>query len=272
MPAPLYLSLVQQYEALVPTSAARDSAARGVSSLLSAQDRINQAAAAGDTASLLDWISNGSPAAMHTAFRCAMTTMTNTQFIGMLEQAILRGNLDPVRLTAIVLELGALGRSIHPQGGEPAVNRLLVHLAETADPEYSGVAKVALHELVTVHALNTIRGVMEKAPLLEVAEEGVRVMYDLRSLSMVESLLGQRPELHDVYRQARKDLVELQDLVDAVSSCQSEELARIYLEQLKQARAIPELKQLALGPTFIAEIAKEILLDLQGDAPWTQRA
>ncbi len=269
-PMPLFVSLVQQYEAQAPASMGRDSAARGVSSLLSAQDRISEAAAAGDTSSLVDWISHGSPAAMHTVFRTALSAMTTTQYISLLKQSITQGRLDQVRMTAVALELGSINRSTHPQGGDPAVNQLLLQLSLLDDAAYNGVAKVAVHEFGSVHALNILHTVMEKTPLLEVAEEVVVVMRELRHLPMVETLLKQRPELAPAFRTARQELLELQELVDAVSSCQSKEMALIYLDQLKKHKAVPELKQLMMAQNFVHEIAQSALDEIQADSPWAK--
>jgi len=269
MPQPLYITIAQRYEAATPVSAARDEAARGVSSLLSAQDRISQAAAAGDIPSLVDWISNGSHAAMNAAFRCALSVMSNNQYINMLEQAIEHGDLEPVRMAAVVLELGNLNRSTSPQGGVPTINRLLLKLAMTEDEELSGVAKVAIHELGAVKAQNDILTVAEKAPLLAVAEEVVTVIRANRQLTMLESLLNQRPELIPAYRTARAELVELQDLTESAWACQTEDLAMIYLDQLKARKAMPELKQLTMAPNFVSELARQILTELEAEIPWT---
>lgn len=269
-PAPLYVALVQQYESRATTSVERDTAARGVSSLLTAQDRIQQAASAGDTTSLADWISHGSPAAMHTAFRCALAAMPVTQYIAMLEQTLEHGGLEPVRMTSVVLELGSVNRTAHPQGGMPTVNRLLQRIALSTKDEFNGVAKVAVHELGEVKALLDLQVVLEKAPLLAVAEEVMQVMRDLRHLPMVESLLNQRPELIPAFRSARRELLELQQLVESAWACQSEEMAMIYLDQLKAMKAIPELKQLAMGSDLVSDMAQQMVVELQTDIPWAR--
>lgn len=258
-PAP-YVLLYRQFEKDMPM----DEDAVGISSLLTAQDRIQQAANAGDLQTVLKWIVEGSPAASRSAFRYAMSLLPPDRYVSLLEMALKYEGMDPVRLVAAVLELGAANRTTQVQGGAPKMNRALKEVALSTNEEQVGVAMVAVHEMGTVQAVADLTEVMEKAPLLQPAQEAVHVLRDLRRLPNVTNIGNRRPELVPSLQAARQQLLELQSLMEAAVSCPSDELTMVYLERLKLLKAIPELQQLCLRDKRLGELAQQVLHELNG--------
>ena len=70
----------------------------------------------------------------------------------------------------IVLELGSLNRKANHAEGDPALNRILAHVAVTADENTLDVAKAALQALSSVNANKALLDIIAEAPYLPVAE------------------------------------------------------------------------------------------------------
>ncbi len=266
---PLYVTLYHQYASQSPPGVTCDSAGVGLSSLLSAQDRVQQAASSGDIPALVDWISHGSADAMKSALQQAVSLMPTLQYVEMLDRATESTQAEPVRLTVVVLELGKVNRMLKAQGGVPQINQTLTRLALTNAPDCVGVAKIAVRELASVRSFPDLHKILEHAPMMPVAEEVIFTLRDLRHLAVSNSLLVARPVLQQAYQSARRDLMELHELADAASACQSEEMARIYLEQLKARHAMPELRQLILAQSHVSTLAAQILDEMIHDNPLT---
>jgi|GEM_PF-1882594 len=265
MPEP-YVNLAEQYEREAPAGART-----GFSSLLTAQDRIQQAASEGDIASLVNWISQGSPAAMQSAFRQAMSVLSTPQYLALLENILRQPNLDPRRMTLAVMELGAVNRASNTPGGLPAVNKILAGLALGVEQEINAVGCLAVRELAEVKAMQELQRVLESIQDMEVAHQLIDLLADMRRLPLAETVVAQRPQLEPALRAARRRYVELQELVDSACACPSEELAAIYLEQLKDRRAVTELEQISQLENHASRIAREFLNELQSDVPLTRR-
>lgn len=249
-----YLAIVQQYEKEAPISAAT-----GLTSLLTAQDRIQQAVAQGDISSLTSWIAQGSPAAMQSAFHQAMTMMPMHQYMQLLQQTLAEPELDPVRMTVVVMELGAINRASYADGGSPALNEILGDLASHVDERMDGVAKLAVRELAAVKALSMLQTILGTTNDLEVAEDTINALVDLRRLPLAESLIEIRPELASALQAAQKRHRELQSLMDAACSCPSIELASIYLERLRELNAVAELEQITQLQCEASEMAEQMV-------------
>ena len=260
--APGYLKVLQQYEVAVPSGSAS-----GYSSLLTAEDRIHEAAQQGDMGSLLTWIRDGSPSAMKTTLRQAMALMPINQYVHLLEKTLGEEDLDPVRLTVTVLELGAVNREVYGQGGTPVINAILHDVALWDVEALAGVAHVAVTELGRCQAVTELQDVVEKTPVLAVAEEVITVLSTVHRLPLAETLLNSRPELEPAYQRVRKHLVELQSLVESAIACQSDEMASIYLERLRDMNAVYELQQISALQLDSSPLARKYLAEIQPEKP-----
>jgi len=257
MPEP-YVGLAEQYEREAPAGAMA-----GFSSLLTAQDRIQQAASEGDISSLVNWISQGSPAAMQSAFRQAMSVLSTPQYLALLENILHQPNLDPRRMTLAVMELGAVNRGVNTPGGLPAVNKILAEIALSVNRDINAVGRLAVRELADVKAMQELQRVLESTEDMEVAGELIDLLADMHRLPLAETVVQHRPLLEPALRAARRRYIELQELVDAACACSSEELAAIYLQQLKDRRAVTELEQIGQLENHASRIAREFLNELR---------
>ncbi len=256
-PAPQYLTIIHRYEQAGP-----DEQATGISSLLAAQDRIQQAIDAGDLPSVKQWITEGSQAALQSVFHYAIKVMSTEQYIMLLEDTIRSGALDPVRLNALVAELGNVNRLAGPRGTQE-VNRFLCQFAAQAENElHTSMARLAVVQLATVSALSELNTIMQHAVLLSVAEEALLQLRDLRRLPTADVVMKYRPELQATHKTAHEFLRELQHLSEAVRTCPSEDLAELYLTRLKSLKALPELQALARGDNQYSELARMMVADL----------
>jgi len=262
-----YVAMAEQFEREAPAGTMA-----GFSSLLTAQDRIQQAASQGDVASLVTWITQGSPAAMHSAFRQAMAVLSVPQYVALLGAILEQPDLDPRRITLAVMELGAVNRTANTPGGQPAVNSILAAVAMRVGPEIDAVGRLAVQELAMVKAMPELQRVLESTEDLAVAEELINLLADMHRLPLVEAVVENRPQLQPALRAARRRFIELQELVDSACACSSEELAAIYLAQLKARRAVTELEQLSQMQNHASRKAGEFLNELRPDQPLTRRA
>lgn len=253
-----YIAILQQYEQALPAQGSGEMSGSGLSSLLTAQDRIVQAVNERDVPAVAQWITEGSPAATRTALRTALTVMPTDEYINMMEGLITQP-MDAVRLAAIVLELGELSRHLQANGGHPRINQILCELALTNASERLGVARLAVKELSSVNAHAALMRIMAQAPFTEVAIQCVQALKELRHLMMAEAIVRERTELLPVFQEARHEVMHLQSLLDSACACPSPDMAEMYLQQLLRLRAIPELNQICMQNTEISEIARQLL-------------
>jgi len=211
--------------------------------LLTARHHIERAFTMGDLPAIKRWFAEGSCGAAREVLRLGEAGLPVRRRARLLEEFLNMTDCDCVRRAAAVLELGTLNLGERPEGGQAEINRALVECAMSEDDACAGVARAAVRELITVHNSDALLFVASRAPLLVVAEEAVTALKDMRRLRLVEPLLRARPELTRAYRAAHQQLVEIQNLVEAVWSAPADQ-TDIYLERLKQLKADPELDRL----------------------------
>ncbi len=215
--------------------------AYGVCSLINAEHRLHKALDEDDLASLVKWFLEGSRVAVGEFLRYARTKLPPHRYTELLGMCFVPRRADSRRLAAVVVELGELNRARHPEGGDANVNELLVETTMTTQKNRVGVARLAVRELTTVGNHQAILYIAEKAPLLPVAEEAIMALMRLRRLFTAEPTVEARPELLKAFRTAHKQLVEIQNLVDAIWSTDSEELIAEYIARLQALDAQQEL-------------------------------
>ena len=239
MPEPArYLLVYRQYGEDAPCDSRECLCA-----LAAARHHIERAFIRGDLPAIKRWFAEGSRGAAREVLRLGEAGLPVRRRARLLEEFLNMPECDGMRRTAAVLELGTLNLGERPEGGQAEINRALVECAMTEDDACTGVARAAVRELVTVRNSDALLFVASRAPLLEVAEEAVTALKDMRRLRLVEPLLRARPELSRAYRAAHQQLVEIQNLVEAVWSAPADQ-TDIYLERLKQLNADPELDRL----------------------------
>lgn len=228
-----------------------------------AELRVQQSVQAGDTAALARWIATGTPTMVRATFHAARHTMTAALYVNMLEHILLDAEMPPVRRAAALLELGAMNRQLAADGGEGGTNNLLIDIANAENGPLIPLARMAVHELATVNAFNELLAVVERAPFLDVAEEAILMLRDLRHLGLAEPSVRRRPVLQRAYDDAKQYLAKISALLDSAWACQSEEMAAIYLERLKELDAIPELQKLCQRNNHVSELAKKTLNEIR---------
>ncbi|MHB0935455.1 MAG: hypothetical protein ACYDCO_11510 [Armatimonadota bacterium] len=264
---PAYLELYRKYNAQLP-----DESLLGLSSLLAAEERIRRAVAAGDLQTVLIWMAQGSPRAVRLAFRVPAATLPTSGYIELLEKLLLREDLPLETLAAGVVELGEANRTMQPEGGTEQINNILAGFAITHADRLRGVAKLAVRELRSTNAFNHVLTVMERTSLIEVAEEGLQMMCEMRKLTMAENVVHRRPILNLAYQQAYRYMNTVQELVSAAWGCTSEATAHVYMERLKELRAIPELEQLGKKHKHVSDLANRTLTQLRLEESTARRA
>jgi len=264
---PAYLEIYQKYNAQLP-----DESLIGLSSLLAAEERIRRAVTAGDLQSVIVWMAQGSPRAIRLAFRIPGATLPTSGYVGLLEKLLLREELPLETLAAGVVELGEANRTMQPEGGAEQINNILAGFAITHADRLRGVAKLAVRELRSTNAFNHVLTVMERTSLVEVAEEGLQMMCEMRKLTMAENVVHRRPILNLAYQQAYRYMNTVQELVSAAWGCTSEATAHVYMERLKELRALPELEQLGKKHKHISDLANRTLTQLRLEESNARRA
>ena len=258
-PAPAeYTICYRQYDQRAP-----DACTAGLSSLLAAQDSIRHALAAGETAALLSWFAEGSQRAVRYLLHSARASMSASALMDFLIAILATEKMDPVRLAAAVLGMGDINRTLRDNGGEPNINQQLVEATMTTDGARAGVARLAVRELSSVNAFNELLTVVERAPIIEVAEEAIIALRDLRRLVMAETIVSRRPLLQTTYHKAQKHLQEIQNLTDAAWACQNEHMAMPYIMRLKELQATRELEVLGQKHKQIGHLATSALSALR---------
>ncbi len=266
LPEPRYVRLYSQYNLTQP-----DERLLGTASLLAAQERILRAVEEADFPTLAFWVKDGSPAAARLVFSTARSFLSTGVVTKLLELILSKTDIAPVRLAAAVLELGDINHIVSPAGGEMLINRTLTDFACTDDKLLVNVARLAVQQLRNVTDFNDMLTVMERAPLIEVAEEAVRALCDMRRLQMADSVIRTRPVLTLAYQSAQRYLQEVQSLMSSAWSCQNEEMARVYIERLKSLNALPELEQLGTRHKHISELANKTLAALRLESTSTRK-
>lgn len=259
LPAP-FLTMYRAFDQRQP-----EVSMAGAASFLAAQERILRAIADGDFAALSTWLAEGSPMVAQSVLVTARTTFIPTRYIAFLEYLLAEGQSSPVYLTAAVQELGALNQGACPEGGDQEINRILMATAMTREAQLAGVARVAVQQLGLVNDFNDVLQTLN-AMILEVAEEAVNVLFELRRLPMVESFVRNRPSLQAAYQAAKQQMQEIQSLMESAWSAQSDDLMMLYLTRLKERNAVPELQQLCQRKTRVSQLAKRTLTELQVNA------
>lgn len=258
-PAPAeYTIFYQRYEQSLP-----DAQTTRLSALLTAQDRIHRLVDAKDLPGLVKWFVEGSLPAVQYLLHSARTNLSASALLDLLTAVLALNDGDPIRLAAAVLELGRLNRAVHAAGGDPNINTQLIEATMTDKGARTGVAQLAVRELGGVNAFNEILSVLERAPIVEVADEGIRVLRDLRRLPMAEAIVNRRATLQTAFKAAQRHLQEIQSLMDSVWACQNEYMATPYITRLRELQAIHEIEIIGQKHQHIATLAKRILSEMQ---------
>ena len=254
---PSFIRLYQQYV----NDLAGDSAV-GVSSWLSAKERIERAVQEGDMPGVLLWICEGSSRAMRETLRFAASIMSHGQYVDLLQHCLYHEKITAERQLTVVLELGALNRQAAQTAGDVTINRILTQLAMHCKLDQITIADAAIRSLASVQALQNLMVLLEHAEEIAVAEQAIIAMRDLRHLPMVKEFVTRRPQLTAAYQAAQRYLQKLQELKEAAEESLSTDTALVYLTQLKELLAVAELRELAKRNTPIAELALQILSEI----------
>ncbi|HEY3416839.1 MAG TPA: hypothetical protein VGM23_08150 [Armatimonadota bacterium] len=255
-PSPAMLRYAQ-YEQVAPGQQAV-----GLASLLAAMDRVRQALDTNDYETLVTWATQGSPAVCASVLRAARDGWPAGGYLELLQKVLAVEEVEPPRLAAAVLELGKINGTA--QGGIPDIIRIFVEVAQTDDSmRRTGVAKLAVRELGRVDAFNEVLTVMETAPIVEVAEEAILAMRDLRRLNMAESVVRSRASLLEAYDSAREYIYEVSNLMEAAFSAPSELAAQTYFNKMKERKAYAELEKLLKRKDFVGKMAQQTLTEMR---------
>ena len=255
----LYARLYYQYDPAPPNEHTL-----GLTMLLATETRLNMAVRAGDLTTIVRWVTDGSPAMARLAFQLARNGLSVWAYAAVLGQILQRKELPAVILVAAVLELGALNRRRNTDTGEAEINSLLVDFALCSNPNLTAAARIAVRQLGDVQATHEVVTVIEKAPIIEVAEEGILALRDLRCLPLADTIVQRRPILTVAMRSAVHYLQDVQTQAAAVWAAQSLDAAAPYLERLKALKALPELEEIGKRHQYAQEWAKGALDELRG--------
>jgi hypothetical protein len=237
---PAYLRLARQYGEGCPVGGAR-----GVALLLGAERRVREAFRAEDLPAVQAWFASGSAGAVCEVLRQARRELPLARLAALVDSLRLLPDVDPVRLATAVLALGAVNRAERAAGGQAQANRVLVECALAEDEREASLGVLAAQELASVRNEDALLFLLDRAPLLPVAETALFALKDLRRLLKAEPIVRRRPALYPAYHAAQAQLQELEGLIEAVWSCPNEEAADVYLDRLKSLDAGGELARLA---------------------------
>ncbi len=254
---PPYMLLYRQYERELT-----EDDAIGVSSWLTARDRIEQVVMSGDFPGMLQWITEGSPAALRETLRFARSLLSPNQYIDLLERALYHDGMTGERRKHIVLELGSLDRKASVPDGEVMLNRILARVAINADENSLDVATSAVQALVSVNANKFLLEIVEEAPCIPVAQMAIEAIRELRHLHQLKDIVEKRPELRPALQTAQRYIAELQELVSAASESLNDEITMLYLRQLQERHAVQELRDLARRGNRTGELALSVLKEI----------
>lgn len=254
---PTYIRLYRQYE----SDLAADNAI-GISSWLTAKERIERAVLEGDVPGVILWICEGSTAAMRETLRFAASIMSPAQYVDLLQRCLLHEKIIAERQIIVVLELGARNRQSGKPDGDATINRILTQLAMDCTIDKLTTSEAAIRSLASVQALQYLMALLEHAKEIAVAEQAIIAMRDLRHLPMVSEFVFRRPQLSAKYHEAQIYLHNLQDLKEAAAESLSSETSLVYLTQLKELLAVAELQELAKRNIPVAEMAQQMLSEI----------
>jgi len=258
IPIAEYLACFRQYDRSAP-----DAQTIGLTTLLAAQELIQYAVETADIPNLQQWFLDGSPESVRYLLHVARGKLEAPLFIDLLAGVIAAETGDVVRAATAVIELGKIDYAMRPNGGDPVVNEHLAGAALSDDEARAGIGRLIVQVLGAVRATGDILNIIDRAPLPEVAEEGILMLRDLRCLPLAESIVYHRPSLHEPYRKAQRYLQEVQHLMDAVWSCQNEQIAAQYIARLRELLAIKELETIAQKHKIASQLAKHTLTEVR---------
>lgn len=235
---PPYLRLLDRLDPGLPLASAK-----GVCSYIFAQHRIEQLFAQQDFTPAQRWFIEGSlPAASEVLRQThALPSRTQREF---LEDILTIDNVHPLRIAAIMRELGESNRSDRPDGGIGETNRLLYETATTQHEELTLAAQIAVNELGSVKNYDALLAIAQDAPLQSVAEYAVTIMKEHRRLLMLQQVLAKRPSLVPAYRKAQAELQEIEKIMEMVWVCDDQEMVQLYVQRLQGLKAYPELERI----------------------------
>jgi hypothetical protein len=223
---------------------------------------VNRAARAQDVPALTRWFTEGSATAAGLTILAVREAWPISQYEPLLESLLAQPTLEPARRTLAILEVGRLNRAARPQGGEPHLNDILVAQTATDNGALAEIGRLAVRELGAVGAINNLLAVAEFAPIIEIAEEPLIALRDLRQLGQADSLVRRRSLLQPAYSRAQQYLQEVQSLTDAAWACQAGDMAEIYINRLRALKAIPELERLT-SRAGVKELAQQTLSEMR---------
>jgi len=255
-PSP-YVSLYQQY--VQDVSSGENI---GLSSWLTSKDRIEHAVMSGDMPTVVQWLSEGAPAALRVALRYAQSVMAPPAYIELLGHALQLTKITPQRQLVLLKEVSTLNQRANIPGGVPELNRILTQAAMSCDESMREIAQIAIQALLTVRAFKSLVAILEHATSCQVAEWALEALRDARQLQIAGVIVQRRPELLPSWRSAQEHLRHLRELADGAANCLSEGTAMVYLTKLKEYHAIEELRELSKQNTRTGELAKMTLAEI----------
>ncbi len=253
--------LYQQYE----RELAEDDAV-GISSWLTARDRIEQVVMAGDFPSMLQWITEGSPAALRETLRFARALLSPTQYIDLLERVLIMRIWPGSAGSISCWNWAASTARPTCRTAMPTLNRILARAAISADENALDVAKAAVQGLASVNANKALLEIVEEAPCLPVAEMAIEALRELRHVHQIKDIVEKRPELRPALQAAQRYITELQELVSAASESLNDEITLLYLRQLQERHAVQEFRDLARRSNHTGELALSVLKEIDPSA------
>ncbi len=258
-PAPAaYTAFYQQYVQEEP-----DAQTARLATRLIVQENIHRAIDAADITSLARWFTEGSSMAVRSLLQQARTGLAATDFLDLLVNVAKAPQVDPVRAATAILEMSAINRSLQANGGDLTINQHLTNLTMTDDSVRFAIARLAVQELSAVGAFNEILTIMERAPYVDVATEGIAVLYELRRLPLAKSIVARRATLKPAFDEAERQAQFLQGLMDAAWACQDNHMVTPYMNRLRDLKALHELETIANHHPLFSAMAKRILSELR---------
>ncbi len=266
--SPVFITLYRQYETL--SGSLEEAWAGGAASSLTAKSRISQALATDDIPALIRWIADGTPTAMMEALQGAIAVMSVEKYLDMLEHLLWDAEVDEVRRVTLLCELGTINRR-HALGGHPRINNTLAGIASTDDAASTGLARLAVRELYAVHAWKTLQAVAEQSLQPNVAVDLLHAFAMGRKLELLPESFTARVDIRTPLEHVREQLRDIRGLMESAAACPNTEMARFYVDKLRDLHAVPELESL-VRQGRITDFALQALHDIQlADAAATPR-
>ncbi len=235
----------------------------GLAMRLLVQEQLHRAVDAADLPTLAQWFAEGSDLTVRFLLREARSGLAATSLLELLVTIANAPHINPVRAAAAVLEMSEINRSLQANGGDITINQHLTNLTLTDDSARFALARLAVQELSAAGAFNEILTVMERAPYVDVATEGIAVLFELRRLPLAKAIVSRRATLKPVFDEAEKQAQTLQGLMDAAWACQNNYMVTPYMNRLRELKAIHELETIANHHPLFSATAKRILSELR---------